>query len=100
MDCFTLPSIYEGLPVVGVEAQANGLKCYFSKNVTSEAKLLEETEYITVKENPSVWAKRIEEYLSSNHLQRINKCLPDIYDIKKTSARLLNLYTSFVSDAN
>nr|AIA85018.1 Glycos_transf_1 [uncultured Lactobacillus sp.] len=25
MDCFILPSLYEGLPVVSIEAQANGL---------------------------------------------------------------------------
>lgn len=37
MDIFILPSHYEGLPVVGVEAQANGLPCLFSTKVTKEA---------------------------------------------------------------
>lgn len=31
MDIFILPSHYEGLPVVGVEAQANGLPCFFQQ---------------------------------------------------------------------
>lgn len=35
-DMFVLPSIYEGLPVVGVEAQVAGLPCLFSDSVTSE----------------------------------------------------------------
>lgn len=36
MDVFCLPSFYEGLPVVLVEAQANGLPCVVSEQVTSE----------------------------------------------------------------
>ena len=39
-DCFLLPSNYEGLPVVGVEAQCSGLPCLFSKRITPEIKLL------------------------------------------------------------
>ena len=37
MDVFCLPSRYEGMPVVAWEAQANGLPCLFSENVTPEA---------------------------------------------------------------
>ena len=37
-DCFLLPSNYEGLPVVGVEAQCSGLHCLFSNKVTPEAR--------------------------------------------------------------
>lgn len=36
MDCFVMPSLYEGLPVVGVEAQINGLPCFFSSSITNE----------------------------------------------------------------
>ena len=46
MDIFVLPSFYEGLPVVGVEAQANGLKCLFSEHVTRESRLLQSTEFL------------------------------------------------------
>lgn len=46
MDVFLLPSRYEGLPVVGVEAQASGLPCVFSNNVTPEAKLLDTTVFV------------------------------------------------------
>lgn len=35
-DVFCLPSLYEGLPVVGVEAQANGVPCAFSDRITNE----------------------------------------------------------------
>ena len=36
MDVFCLPSLYEGLPVVGVEAQAAGLLCIFSDKITPD----------------------------------------------------------------
>lgn len=36
MDVFILPSRFEGLPIVGIEAQANGLPCLFSSNITPE----------------------------------------------------------------
>ena len=36
MDVFCLPSLYEGLPVVGVEAQASELLCLFSNNITPD----------------------------------------------------------------
>ena len=40
-DVLLLPSLYEGLPVVGVEAQASGLLCLLSDNMTRETKILE-----------------------------------------------------------
>lgn len=39
MDVFLLPSRFEGLPIVGVEAQASGLPCIFSSAVTREVAL-------------------------------------------------------------
>ncbi|MDR2570112.1 MAG: glycosyltransferase family 1 protein [Oscillospiraceae bacterium] len=39
MDVFVLPSLFEGLPLTGVEAQINGLPCVFSDKVTREVNL-------------------------------------------------------------
>lgn len=54
-DAFCLPSLYEGFPVVGVEAQAAGLKCLFSEKVTREADLLGNAEYLP--HDARAWAR-------------------------------------------
>ncbi len=54
-DCFLLPSNYEGLPVVGVEAQCSGLPCLFSDRVTAEAKMTGTTQLLPLG-NADDWA--------------------------------------------
>ena len=59
MDIFILPSHYEGLPVVGVEAQANGLPCLFSTNVTKETQLTHSAEFLNLSSGAAKWAETV-----------------------------------------
>ncbi len=58
-DVFLLPSLYEGLPIVAIEAQAAGLPTLMSTNITEEVGLTDKAEFISLEEDDSVWADRI-----------------------------------------
>lgn len=59
MDMFLFPSLFEGLPVVLVEAQAAGLKCVTSTGVTKESNITNSLEFIDLNLNSKEWAKQI-----------------------------------------
>lgn len=62
MDIFLLPSLFEGLPIVGIEAQCSGLPCIFSANITKNVKLLKDTCFLGIKdEDIEKWVKKIQE---------------------------------------
>ena len=86
MDVFCLPSFYEGLPVVALEAQANGLPCLFSDRMTKEVVLTPGARQLSI-ENPEPWVKAVQE------AQRQNTCaLPQTYDISSAGKWLQNYY--------
>lgn len=65
-DAFLLPSIYEGLPVVGLESQAAGLPVFFSDAITKEAAACSLGHFISLKETASKWADIIIEETDKN----------------------------------
>jgi len=92
MDVFLLPSLYEGLPVVGVEAQAAGLPTFTSKDVvTSEVKITNALKFISLEKSPSTWAKEI---LNSDLSRKDTKkeLKKAGYFIEDTAKELTNIY--------
>jgi glycosyltransferase involved in cell wall biosynthesis len=59
MDAFLLPSLYEGLPVVGLEAESCGLPMFFSTEITREANACKLGHFISLDESSETWAVEI-----------------------------------------
>ena len=75
MDLFVMPSIYEGLPFVMVEAQAAGLPCIISDTINDDAVICPSTLKMPLSQKAETWADKIldvlEEYIridTSNYL--------------------------------
>ena len=61
-DAFVLPSLYEGLGLVGVEAQVSGLPCLLSDAITREVDVTGECKFLPI-DSPAVWADEIDSLL-------------------------------------
>ena len=66
MDSFLLPSLYEGLPVVGLEAQSCGLPMFFSTEVTPEASACELSHFLNLSDSPKKWADELIKAMNEN----------------------------------
>lgn len=64
MDVLLLPSLFEGMPLVAVEAQLAGLPLVLSSVITREAALSERARFVALEENTSVWCEAIRDALS------------------------------------
>lgn len=59
MDGMILPSIFEGLPLVAIEWQINGLPCILSDTITSQCAVTNELKFMSLHDSPYEWAHRI-----------------------------------------
>lgn len=98
-DLFLLPSLYEGLPVVGVEAQATGNLCYLSDDMTNETKILDSTVFMSLSHSSVDWANSIlnsvKEYKKHDTKKEVAKYG---FDIGLEAKKLENKYFKEIED--
>ncbi|MGI5977352.1 MAG: glycosyltransferase [Candidatus Limivicinus sp.] len=98
MDIFVLPSRWEGLPVVMIEAQISGLPLLVSDVITEDAKCTDKVYYKSLQDGPGSWGKEIL-HIRQDHFNRKGYdelCLPSVrkhgFDIEREAKILADIY--------
>lgn len=97
MDVFVMPSLFEGIPVVGVEAQFAGLPCVFSDKVPVEVKFSSKTQFVGLNSRLEDWIRAIGKYKGTEKNIAAEDLENSQYDIKKAYAILQNYYLDMAS---
>lgn len=90
---FLLPSIFEGLPVSLVEAQASGLECFVSSVVTKEVDL-GACHFIPLDIGAKGWADFINKTINNNNSLKVDPDKLIKFDISYTVNQLNKVYSS------
>lgn len=91
-DFFLLPSFYEGLPGVLVEAQAAGLRCLVSDTVTREAQATDLVTYRSIEQPAEAWAREILAQADYERRNTYQEIVERGFDVKTQAAAYRSFY--------
>ena len=96
-DVFLLPSLHEGLPMAGIEAQATGIPCIFSNNIDHEVNIGNKyTFFLPINKGVDLWADKIISIIENHYWDKSNCIYERLkkrgYDINENAKTLQNIY--------
>ena len=94
-DLFVLPSIFEGLPLVAVEAQAMKLPCLLSDRITSETAVGGVCKFASI-DRPERWAEEMIRSSSLHGIECRQAMMENGYDIRIEAPKLLEWYKEVI----
>lgn len=96
MDVFVLPSLYEGLPVVSLEAQSAGLGTLLSDRITRECGVTDKAVFLPITEGAEPWVSAIERSVGDRRGD-VSPLLGTKFDISVSNGDLLELYREILT---
>lgn len=92
MDVFIFPSLYEGLGIVAVEAQAAGLPCLISERVPLECKVTDLVEQLPLSDGAERWANAAIRMAKTERKDTFEQIKAAGYDIHESAKKLQKFY--------
>ena len=99
MDVFVMPSLFEGLPVVGVEAQSAGLPCLFSNKISSEILLTDNAKFLDIDLGIEAWVESILKINPNDRNEDISKIIDAGFDVKYEAKKLEEEYCNLIKNS-
>jgi len=97
LDVFLFPSLWEGIPLVLLEAQAAGLSCVVSDVISEEADLgIGLLHPVSLKAGPDIWVEHVLKALQGNRPEwsvRKEALQRNGYDVQEVARLLMHIYT-------
>ena len=100
MDVFVFPSLYEGVPVTLIEAQAAGLPCLISDGVPIECKITDCVQQLSLQAGVETWANAAIEAARKPRKNTYHEIAEAGYDVKTNAKKLMDWYKEREAEAD
>ena len=100
MDTFLFPSLYEGLSVVLIEAQAAGLPVFTSDSTTTETRYSTNMQFLSLQQPAGIWADKVLKVGCIERRDMTSDVIRAGFEIRSMVTNFYNLYIGCLKNNN